>query len=72
LPLAYAGLESLDIAPADIKEYLGVIRARLKTRSNGSNWQRAFVAKHGRDMAALTAAYYAQQNSGNPVHEWTV
>lgn len=72
LPLAYAGLESLDIAPADIKEYLGVIRARLKTRSNGSNWQRAFVAKHGRDMGALTAAYYAQQHSGNPVHEWTV
>jgi hypothetical protein len=70
--MAYHGLQSLDIAQSDINEYLGVIRARLQTRTNGTNWQRAFVSKHGRDMAALTARYYAQQNSGNPVHEWTV
>ena len=72
LPMAYAGLQALDIAQSDINEYLGVIRARLQTRTNGTNWQRAFVSKHGRDMQALTAHYYAQQNSGNPVHEWTV
>ena len=72
LPLAYEGLRSLEIAQDDIDEYLQVIRDRLQTRTNGTNWQRAFVSKYGRDMSALTAQYYAQQNSGNPVHEWTI
>jgi gamma-glutamyl:cysteine ligase YbdK (ATP-grasp superfamily) len=72
LPLAYEGLQMLDIAGSDIKEYLGVIEERLHSKTNGAVWQRAFVKKHGRDMYALTESYYTQQNSGNPVHEWQV
>lgn len=72
IPLAYEGLKSLDIAQDDADEYMNIIRDRLRTRTNGANWQRAFVSKHGRDMAALTEQYYQHQNSGNPVHDWTV
>lgn len=72
LPLARAGLNALGLAPADIELYLGVIAARLKTGQNGAAWQRAYVAKHGRDMRALTCAYRERQRSGAPVHEWTL
>ncbi|HEB57734.1 MAG TPA: glutamate--cysteine ligase [Gammaproteobacteria bacterium] len=70
--LAEDGLDFLGIASADINEYLGVIRARLAAATNGSVWQRAWVEKHGRDMAALTRAYMERQFSGEPVHEWSV
>jgi hypothetical protein len=45
---------------------------RLVKRQNGTAWQRAFVAKHGADMAALTEAYIRHQRSGAPVHDWTL
>jgi gamma-glutamyl:cysteine ligase YbdK (ATP-grasp superfamily) len=72
LPMAHAGLELLGVADSDSQEYLGVIRQRLETGTNGAVWQRAFVSKHGRDMQALTAAYLAYQHSGMPVHKWKV
>jgi gamma-glutamyl:cysteine ligase YbdK (ATP-grasp superfamily) len=72
LPMAYAGLESLGVASSDSHEYLEIIRQRLQTGTNGAVWQRAFVAKHGRDMQALTAAYFQHQQTGAPVHEWKI
>ncbi|MBI1423386.1 MAG: glutamate--cysteine ligase [Gammaproteobacteria bacterium] len=72
LPLAYEGLERLGVAASDSHEYLEIIRERLQTGTNGAVWQRAFVAKHGRDMQALTAAYFQHQHGGRPVHEWTI
>jgi hypothetical protein len=70
LPMARHGLESLDLDPEDIDRYLGIMEVRVRKESNGTSWQRAFVARHGRDMATLTAAYLAHQQSGLPVHEW--
>lgn len=72
LPMAQEGLDRLGVAGSDSKEYLDIIRQRLETETNGAVWQRAFVSKHGRDMQALTAAYFAHQHSGAPVHEWKV
>ena len=72
LPLAQQGLDLLGVASSDSAEYLGIIRQRLETGTNGAGWQRAFVGKHGRDMQALTAAYFQHQNSGQPVHEWKI
>jgi len=72
LPLARDGLDLLGVADSDSKEYLEIIRQRLQTGTNGATWQRAYVAKHGRDMQALTAAYFQNQQSGLPVHEWKV
>ena len=72
LPLARQGLEQLDIASSDIKNYLGVIEGRLRKKQNGANWQRAFAEKNGRDMQALTEAYLEYQKTKKPVHEWKV
>jgi gamma-glutamyl:cysteine ligase YbdK (ATP-grasp superfamily) len=72
LPAAHDGLNQLGVASADINEYLGVIEGRLMTSVNGCQWQRSYVARHGRDMRALTAAYMERQREGKPVHEWTI
>ncbi len=72
LPLARQGLHALDITAADSELYLDIIARRLASGQTGAAWQRAFVARHGPDMAALTAAYYTAQQSGRPVHEWPV
>ena len=72
LPLAKKGLEQLGVAQSDIQEYLSIIDARLVSGINGSAWQQAFVKRNGHDMYALTAAYLERQQSGSPVHEWTI
>ncbi len=72
LPLARAGLESLEIDAVDIDRYLGIIEARVRSGQTGSAWQRAWVERHGRDMAALTHAYRQRQDSRVPVHAWNL
>jgi hypothetical protein len=72
LPQARAGLVSLEIDAADIDRYLGIIEARVRSGQTGSVWQRAWVERHGRDMQAMTHAYRRHQDSGNPVHEWSL
>lgn len=72
LPMAWQGLERLGVASADRDQYLGIIRDRVESDATGAHWQRAYVAKHGRDWVALTAAYVERQQSGEPVHQWTV
>ncbi len=72
LPLARDGLQRLGVADSDSREYLQIIEQRLRANINGARWQRAWAEKHGRDMSALTAAYLQRQDSGAPVHEWTV
>lgn len=72
LPLAYEGLARLGVSDSDSQEYLGIIRQRLEAGTNGAVWQRAFVARHGRDMQALSEAYFQRQQSSLPVHEWEI
>jgi hypothetical protein len=72
LPMAESGLTQLGVEKHDRQTYLEVITERLRSGMNGSNWQRAFVSKHGADMTALAAAYIERQESGKPVHEWTI
>ena len=72
LPLARRGLQMLEIDAADADDYLGVIIARVDSGRTGSNWQRCFLAHHGPDLNALTLAYLEQQQSGMPVHQWTI
>ena len=71
LPMARCGLESLGVDADDIEAYLGIIEARVSAGRTGAHWQRMFVAKHGRDMQSLVAAYQERLSSGRPVHEWT-
>jgi hypothetical protein len=72
IPAARRGLEKLSIANDDIDKYLTIIKTRIENRQNGANWQRKWVKKHGRDMLRLTCAYLERQNSGLPVHEWSI
>ena len=72
LPMAQRGLEQLNIDQKDIDLYLGTIESRTKNNCNGAAWQKAFVTKYGQDMQALTNAYLERQNSGTPVHDWSL
>ncbi len=70
LDRAREGLEALGVAPEQAEAYLGVVAARVARRRTGAAWQRAWCARHGRDMAALTRAYRDRQEAGLPVHRW--
>ncbi len=70
LPLALGGLLALGLDPAEADHWLSIIAARLHSGQTGAAWQRAWVARHGPDAAALVAAYLERQESGRPVHEW--
>lgn len=72
LPKAGQGLAQLAVDPADIDYYLGIIRSRVESGQNGASWQRAYVARHGRNFNALTNAYAALSDTGQPVHEWAL
>lgn len=72
LPEARAGLAWLGIPSAEIEHYLAVIAGRLERDQNGARWQRRWVDRHGRDLAGLTLAYLERQQTGKPVHEWSV
>jgi len=70
LPRASQGLTELGITAAETEHWLGIIAGRLRTGQTGSAWQRAWIAQHGHDLKALTAAYLERQESGLPVHQW--
>ena len=72
LEQARKGLEVLRVDRADIDRYLGTIEARTASGATGAAWQRGFVAKHGRDLAALTCAYRDLSAAGEPVHGWKI
>ncbi|MCP4284462.1 MAG: glutamate--cysteine ligase [Gammaproteobacteria bacterium] len=72
LALAGNGLDALGIDSEESKRWLGVIAGRVKSGQNGASWQRAWVQRHGADMAALTEAYLDRQETLRPVHEWAL
>lgn len=72
LPLAWSGLERLNVHKDDIQYYLNIIEQRMTTGQTGTNWQQRYTATHGHDMRALTAAYAKQQQHNKPVHEWPI
>lgn len=70
LPMARSGLESLAIDRGDIKDYLGIIEARVRSGQTGSVWQRQHAQQLHGDLRVMTADYLAWQQRGLPVHEW--
>jgi gamma-glutamyl:cysteine ligase YbdK (ATP-grasp superfamily) len=70
LDQARRGLEALKVDRGDIDRYLGVIAGRVASGITGAAWQRGFVERHGRDLAALTRAYRERSRAGAPVHQW--
>jgi len=72
LPRARRGLLDLGIDTSEADLWLGIIEGRLRTGQTGAVWQRAWVERRGADLQAMTAAYLERQQSGRPVHEWTL
>jgi gamma-glutamyl:cysteine ligase YbdK (ATP-grasp superfamily) len=72
LPRAISGLQRLEADPDLTAPWLEVIEARVRSGQTGAEWQRRFMDRHGRDLAALTQAYRDQQRRGDPVHTWTL
>ncbi|MEK6482544.1 CBS domain-containing protein [Catalinimonas sp. 4WD22] len=75
LPLAYIGLQKMQIDQKDIDRLLGIIEQRTQGK-NGAQWQvenyRACRKKMKQDDAllALTSAIYEHQQTEFPVHQW--
>ncbi|MGI9297643.1 MAG: glutamate-cysteine ligase family protein, partial [Gammaproteobacteria bacterium] len=73
---ARRGLESLtELSAADGEKYLEIIRARAEKNQNGAQWQTRYVDKHGNGtagMSRLAAAYWQNQQTNIPVHEWEI
>lgn len=72
LPAAEQGLSDLAVDPALISKYLGIIDARVRLERTGSDWQRAFIKRNGKDFHALTLHYAQHQATGAPVHTWDI
>lgn len=71
LPIARKGLERLGIIEEDIAYYIDTVLApRLVSGQTGAAWQKAYVTKHGADMANMVNAYITRQRTGKPVCEW--
>jgi len=76
LPVAEAGLRRQNVADEDIKKYLSVVDARVRSVRTGARWQwsswnslrdRATPAERSN---AIVAATLARQQTGRPVAEW--
>ena len=72
LPLARRGLAQLDLEQPEINHWLGIVAGRISTGRNGAEWQRAWVARHGRRFEDLVLAYHEAQQQDRPVHEWEI
>lgn len=72
IPMAEQGLKSLGIKQDDIDYYLSVFRLRVESRQTGSQWQRDYIAHHGKNFFQMSSEYLHHQQSGMPVHEWEI
>jgi CBS domain-containing protein/gamma-glutamyl:cysteine ligase YbdK (ATP-grasp superfamily) len=76
MPIAEAGLRRQGIVDEDIKRYLTVLDARVRTARSGSRWlvsswtALADKGTPGERSNALVAATVQRQQTGRPVAEW--
>jgi CBS domain-containing protein/gamma-glutamylcysteine synthetase len=76
LPLAESGLRRQNVNEDDIKRYLGVVEARVRSQRTGARWQMSSwtalkdKATSGQRSNALVAATVQRQQTGRPVAEW--
>ncbi|MCB0641045.1 MAG: CBS domain-containing protein, partial [Phaeodactylibacter sp.] len=76
LPMARQGLESMQVAQADIDQYLGIIERRSQSEQTGSEWQihnfRQLTTKYKPALAGrlLVQESLQYQEANLPVHEW--
>ncbi|MCB0384847.1 MAG: hypothetical protein KDD43_05595, partial [Bdellovibrionales bacterium] len=73
LPHAAESLAKKGVSSHEIQVYFDqTLKPRVLSGQNGAAWQRAYIATHGADFQGMTEAYFQNQESGRPVHEWSV
>ncbi len=72
VPAARRGLESLQCDASDIDRWLAIITERAETGRTGAQWQTKFYQQSGGDTRMLVNEYRARQQSGEPVHQWSL
>jgi CBS domain-containing protein/gamma-glutamylcysteine synthetase len=78
LPRARHGLRTVGIESADIEKYLGVLEERVSQEKTGASWMLDSLAnmdkraKQNVRMRSLTAAMLANQETGEPLHKWSL
>ncbi|WP_415901996.1 glutamate-cysteine ligase family protein [Neptuniibacter sp. QD29_5] len=76
LPVAYAGLKALDIAPKEIDHYLAVIKERVDTGITGAYWQLREYQRlykklnHNQALTQMVQRYMALSSTNEPVVSW--
>jgi hypothetical protein len=71
------GLRALKVDATLADRYLGIIEQRVATKLTGAAFQTASAERHREadgslDLAAMVRGYRDRQNSGQPVHTWTI
>ncbi|WP_282160227.1 CBS domain-containing protein [Ulvibacterium marinum] len=75
LPMAFRGLYSMKVEPADAERYLSVIERRIRSK-NGSRWMVEGFRKLKKDyktpdaLKILTATMYERQEKGYDIDAW--
>jgi hypothetical protein len=70
LPMAEKGLASLGVDQQEAKHYLDIIHQRVSSERTGAHWQVNALRHFQGDMQAMTEAYWQNQRTAKPVHEW--
>lgn len=78
IPLAEEGLKAHKIAPKDINRYLGVLKERIKKKTNGAIWildsyaelRRKNAISQDETLTVLTHSIMKNQKTNIPVHKW--
>lgn len=76
IPAAEAGLRKQGVDESDIKRYLGIVDARIRSGRTGSRWMTGSLHRmkdegsKGQRATALVAATVSRQQSDKPVSEW--
>jgi hypothetical protein len=73
LPACIESLQKLGLGDSEVQTWIeGIILPRIESARTGTDWQRRFVARHGRDFTSLVRAYHECQQQQWPVHQWTI
>ncbi|MCB0367330.1 MAG: hypothetical protein H6624_14935 [Bdellovibrionaceae bacterium] len=73
LPKAAEALSKKGVSSQELQVYFEqTLKPRVLSGQNGAAWQKAYIATHGPDFQGMTEAYFQNQESGRPVHEWSV
>ena len=72
LPMARRGLRAGNLNEQEAGRYLDIIEARVEKKRTGAHWMRAWHYAHDGNLQSLVGTYLTRQQSGQPVHQWSL